>query len=111
VDARIGVGGVFVRPEIGLSGCTQGGLAFDGSSDFVFAYRLREIFYKRGALRRRDYNRGTVLGERNVVVENGDGPDADVYVGSAELADEDALFGGQVCTFSDNDGEECDIVI
>ncbi len=93
-----------------MSWCTRGGLAFNGSSD-VFAYRLREIFYKRGVLRTRDYNRGALLREGDAVVDNGDGLNADVYVESAELADEDVPFDGQMYTFSDDDGEECDIVI
>lgn len=34
--------------------------SFGGSADFVFAYRLREIFYEKGQVKHKEYNRGAL---------------------------------------------------
>jgi hypothetical protein len=53
VEAAVGVAGVPVGPEAGVAWRREGGMTFEGSDDFVFAYRLREIFYDRGVVRTR----------------------------------------------------------
>ncbi|KAK4034629.1 hypothetical protein C8A01DRAFT_38888 [Parachaetomium inaequale] len=112
LTARVGVAEIPVGPEVEVSWSRCTGQAFDGSSDFVFAYRVREIFYEKGVLRTREYNKGALLGEGVGYTASGEGVDGDGWcVESAELGDEDVAVDGEVYSFLDDDGEGCDMII
>jgi hypothetical protein len=114
LTARVGVAEIPVGPEVEVSWSRRRGQAFEGSSDFVFAYRVREIFYEKGVLRTREYNKGTLLGEEMAHTASGEGVDGDGHgwcIESVDLGDEDVAVGGEVYSFLDDDGEECDMVI
>lgn len=49
-------------PEVTISSKDSEKTSFGGSSDFVFAYRLRKIFYEKGRVRDTEYNKGTLYG-------------------------------------------------
>lgn len=85
--------------------------SFGESSDVVFAYRVREIFYEKGVFKSREYNKGAVHGEGLVSMSEGDGAVARVSIESAELGDDDVVVEGEVYPFVDADGEECDFII
>ena len=58
MGAPIGIG-----PDIEVSNGQTQGVSFDHSSDFVFAFRLREITYaKKMQVKHREYNKGALLG-------------------------------------------------
>jgi hypothetical protein len=111
VEAAVGVAGAPVGPEVGVAWRREGGMAFEGSDDFVFAYRVREIFYDKGVVRTREYNKGAVLGEGMVPAANGENGDGEVFVERAGLGDEDVVVDGEVYSFVDDDGQDCDMVI
>ena len=57
--APAGVPGA-VGPKVAISSKKTEGPSFRDSSDFVFAYRLREIFYQKGQVKHKEYNKGAL---------------------------------------------------
>ena len=47
-------------PKISFHTSDSEKTSFGGSADFVFAYRLREIFYEKGQVKHQEYNRGAL---------------------------------------------------
>ncbi|KAJ5218047.1 uncharacterized protein N7498_000146 [Penicillium cinerascens] len=106
-------------PMLEPSSSNSEGTAFSDSSDFVFAYRLREIYYsqKSGVIKTKDYTKGAAYGmekdlpifrDKEDVVEFEDDFNVD------GVADEDLKKGdlrelGQPWSAVDEeDGEECE---
>ncbi len=50
-----------VGPNIAFKRRVEAALSFEGSSDFIFAFRVRRISYKKGDLRGTAYNRGATM--------------------------------------------------
>jgi hypothetical protein len=72
---------------------------------------VREIFYDKGVVRTREYNKGAVLGEGMVPADSGENADGEVFVERAGLGDDDVVVDGDVYSFVDDDGQDCDMVI
>ena len=53
---------VAAGPEVTISSKDSEKTSYGGSSDFVFAYRLRKIFYEKGQVRDDEYNKGALYG-------------------------------------------------
>lgn len=83
---------------------------FESTADFVFAYRVREIFYKRGIWKTREYNKGAVLGENFSAVRKGEDAEPEVFIEDAEIDDVDFEGDGEKFAFIDDNGEECNFV-
>ena len=123
IQMQLGVDGTAVGVPLGLgpdieisSGQTQG-TSFDGASDFVFAFRLREVIYsKRQGIVHREFSKGALFsledGRRKPAVErNEEISEGFELLG---LADEDVtaedvdLKGSAIV---DDDGEACECLI
>jgi hypothetical protein len=85
--------------------------SFSGTGAFVIAYRLREVYYKKGILVTEPYNKGAVLGdgmassqqstdETQFVIEK-------ARLGPSDFKPRDA----EAYNFIDDEGEECELVI
>ena len=96
--------------ELSYSRAAHNSQGFGSTGDFVFAYRVREIFYKKGILQTKEYNKGAVLGDDKVPLASSQG-DVDFIIEDAEIGDDDVEVDGELHSFVDDDGEECDIVI
>lgn len=114
-ETNIGVDGstagvpVDVSEQVSYSRGAYNNQGFASTGDFVFAYRLREIFYKKGVLKTKEFNKGAVLGEDMTSTNKDQEP---VFViEEIEVGDDDVEVDGEFYTFSDDDGEECDFVI
>ena len=63
---RVGVNGttavspLAAGPEVTISSSGSETTSSKGSSDFVFAYRLREIYYSKGKVKHRQHNKGAL---------------------------------------------------
>ncbi|KAI4159206.1 MAG: hypothetical protein LQ342_006789 [Letrouitia transgressa] len=68
VHLQVGVDGTAVGvplgagPNIEISKGKDTTISFDNSSDFVFAFRLREIYYSKKSLKHRKYDKGNLFG-------------------------------------------------
>jgi len=80
---------------------------FGSTGDFVFAYRIRKIIYRKGILKTEEYNKGAVMGEETM----GGAEEARLEVTAAEVDDEDVVSDGDVISCADDDGEEWDIIV
>ena len=60
VDGATAVYPVAAGPEVTISSSNSETTSSKGSSDFVFAYRLREIYYSKGKVRHREHNKGAL---------------------------------------------------
>lgn len=78
---------VSVGPSVEISSSSRDTVSFEGSSDFVFAFRVRRIRLKAsGIVLQDDYNRGALFGNSSDDEDEADG------LGAAELEDFD-YFG------------------
>lgn len=118
---RIGVNGttagspVAAGPEVSISSSGSETTSSKGSSDFVFAYRLREIYYSKGKVKHREHNKGALQDLSGSSTEKSKG---DVFVnlpleilGYAveDVSGEDSAVSKGLAVDEDN-GEECNIV-
>ena len=118
---RVGVNGttalfpVAAGPEVTISSSGSETTSSKGSSGFVFAYRLREIYYSKGKVKHREHNKGalqdlsgssTKKSEENVSVI----PPLEIlgYAGE-DVSGEGSAVSKEVAVDEDN-GEECNIV-
>lgn len=64
-------------PEVTLSSKSADGVSYGGSSDFVFAYRLREIVYEKGFMQSKPYHKGGLYvdEEDGAEAQNTEGPE------------------------------------
>ncbi|KAF3220277.1 hypothetical protein TWF191_007252 [Orbilia oligospora] len=99
-----------VGGEVGYSTGRYNNQSFGSSSDFVFAYRVREIFYEKRILKTREYNKGAVLGEGLPSQSWEEGSKAQFTIDEAETGDEDFAAEGDIDVFEDDDGHEVNIV-
>ncbi|KAF3317975.1 hypothetical protein TWF173_009795 [Orbilia oligospora] len=99
-----------VGVEVGYSTGGYNNQSFGSSSDFVFAYRVREIFYEKRILKTREYNKGAVLGEGLPSESWKEGNKAQFTIDEAEIGDEDFIAEGGIDVFEDDDGQEVAIV-
>lgn len=111
VDLTTSGAPVEVGTQVSYSKGAHNNQEFGSTGDFVFAYRVREVFYKRGVLKTKEYNKGAVLGEGMTPVgTEEEGPE--IYViEDAEVGDGDYEADGECYSFIDDDGEESEIVI
>ncbi|KAJ5152752.1 uncharacterized protein N7482_009230 [Penicillium canariense] len=114
IQGGTGAFGAYVPAEVGQklsysrgAHCNQ---SFGSAGDFVFAYRIREIFYKSGMLKTREYNKGAVLGEHFSPVGKSGKEELDLVITEADIGDDDVEVIGERYSFTDDDGEYCNIV-
>ena len=118
---RVGVNGttalspVAAGPEVTISSSGPETIFSRGSSGFVFAYRLREIYYSKGKVKHREHNKGALQGlsssstkeseEKTSVI-----PPLEIlgYAGE-DVSGEGSAVSKEVAVDEDN-GEECNIV-
>lgn len=101
-------------PEVTISSKDSEKTSFGGSSDFVFAYRLRKIFYEKGQVRNTEYNKGALYGVNTGESDKAtDTPSRPIleFVGIAKV---DASMRSPEFkaepVIDENDEEECTIV-
>ncbi|KAK6352241.1 hypothetical protein TWF730_009072 [Orbilia blumenaviensis] len=121
VGAAIGVDAtaVGVPVEVGKEiGYLRGGdssQSFGSTSDFVFAYRVREVFYSRKrVLKTKQYNKGAVMGAIETITPTDEEKVETQYViEDAEIGDDDFDFeiDGGGYPFVDDNGEEVGFII
>jgi hypothetical protein len=111
VDATAAVAPVDAGAQVSYSKGAHNGQGFGSTGDFVFAYRVREIFYKKGVLQTKEYNKGAVLGEGTMIPVGTSEGELELVIEDAEVGDDDIKFDGELYSFIDDDGEECEIVI
>ncbi|RYP06780.1 hypothetical protein DL765_009368 [Monosporascus sp. GIB2] len=115
-DTRVGVdttatgAPVQVGEHVSYSKGAHNSQGFGSTGDFVFAYRVREIFYKKGVLKTMEYNKGAVLGEDMIPVGKNEG-ELRYAIEDVEVGDDDVEVDGELYSFIDDDGVECDIWI
>jgi hypothetical protein len=106
--------GAYVPVEVGeqlnYSRATHYNQNFGSAGDFVFAYRIREIFYKSGTLKTREYNKGAVLGEDSIHVSKSGKGELNLVITEADIGDDDVEAIGECYSFTDDDGEACKVV-
>lgn len=110
VDGLLTGAPVSVGPELEVERTDKTVNAFEGSSDFVFAFRVRRIMVdKNGEMKQKDFTKGALYDAEEVFGES----EMPAYVQS--LAGDDvsaALFPcKKICTVEDDDGELCECVI
>ncbi|KXH32903.1 hypothetical protein CSIM01_07530 [Colletotrichum simmondsii] len=93
-------------PECGVRRRKVEGLSFEGSTDFVIAFRVRKIIYKKGVLLDKAHNRGATMMDG----EEGEGEESELHL---ELADEAELddvqfdyWQQELQAVSDRDGDD-----
>ncbi|EWC48475.1 hypothetical protein DRE_02244 [Drechslerella stenobrocha 248] len=116
VDTSIGVDAtavgvpIEVGEDIGFSRSTSSRQEFGSTGDFVFAYRMREIFYKKRVLNTKEFNKGAVLGDDVRIQSAHEGRPLEFVIAEAETGDDDEEDDGEAFSFVDDDGEESEIV-
>ena len=119
---KIGVDGttagspVTAGPELNISSSAAESTSSKGSSDFVYAYRLREIYYSKGRLRHREHNKGATLqGLGGSSTEEGKEdslviPPLEISGYAGEDFSGDGSGVSRESAIDEDNGEECDIV-
>jgi hypothetical protein len=110
VNSTVANAPVEVGEQISYSKGAHNNQGFGSTGDFVFAYRVREIFYKKGVLKTREYNKGAVLGDEMVPVSKEDS-ELVYVIEEAEIDDDDVEVEGEVFPFGEEDGEDCVLVV
>ncbi|KAL8732950.1 MAG: hypothetical protein Q9181_003756 [Wetmoreana brouardii] len=131
-DAQLGVGGaaaglpVQLGPDLSAKVAKVDKESFEDASDFVFAMRLREIYYQKGkpaGLTDRGYNKGALydhtidLDDEETDADKTSKNEADSkptmeVLGSAPRDSEAEDFGLKaLATIDDDNGEECECAI
>jgi hypothetical protein len=106
-------------PKLEPSSAKSEGTAFSNSTDFVFAYRLREIYYsqKRGVIKTANYTKGAAYGLENDLSTIKDGEHSAEFEEDVEIdgiADRDLgnndlrAFGRPLTAVDEEDGDECE---
>ncbi|KAJ5389010.1 uncharacterized protein N7496_000078 [Penicillium cataractarum] len=106
-------------PKLEPSSAQREGTAFSNSTDFVFAYRLREIYYsqKRGLIKTANYTKGAAYGLENDLSTLKDGEHGAEFEDDVEIdgiADTDLgnndlrEFGRPLTAVDEEDGVECE---
>jgi hypothetical protein len=115
-DNRVGIDAsavnapVSIGEQAGFSRESHNNEQFGPTGDFVFAYRVRRIWYEKGTLKTEEYNKGAVMGEESTRVSAG-ASDIVYEVTEAEIDDEDVSGGGEVYLCVDEGGDEWDLVL
>lgn len=73
-------------------------------------YRLREIYYSKGILKTKEYNKGAVLGKDFVTGGDNAGV-AHYFIDNPEIDDADLAADGERFSFVDDDGIESQLVM
>lgn len=102
-------------PEVTISLKSSEKTSFGGSSDFVFAYRLRKIFYEKGQVRHDEYNKGVLYGLEDGKLDDNDAtqcpPPTLEVVGIANVDTSARGLGFQEESAMDEDDEQkCTVV-
>lgn len=123
VHVQLGVDGTAVGvplglgPDVGVSCSRTQGTSSDGASDFVFAFRLREIIYsKRQGIMHREFSKGALFSldddHRKPAAERKEENREDFEL--LGLADEDVTAEDvdlEASAMVDDDGEACKCLI
>lgn len=97
--------------EAGIAHANFEGEKFAHASDFVFAYRVREIFYKKSAIRTREYNKGALHGSDVLGYDDAiECYNPEVEVTKTVLSTKDVVVKGESLSFRDDDEEECEFI-
>jgi hypothetical protein len=118
MDARLGIDGtstgvpLAVGPKLSVKSKDAADVSFTNSSDFVFAYRVREIYYEKGVLKTKTHNKGELADNSGRGICRGNKVDYALEVSG--LVSEDIGAGtldrkGSECL--DDDDEECEVVL
>ena len=126
LSAKVGVdgmpGGVPVVVAVGgeVSELLREKEKFDAPSDFVFAFRLRKIFYEKGSVQHREFTKGALFGLGDGEDNDDDGEAAIEVLGPAnrdtiaeDFKNDPALKDGALRSLDavDDDGIECQAVL
>ncbi|KAH8889150.1 hypothetical protein GQ53DRAFT_748573 [Thozetella sp. PMI_491] len=110
IDSSATIMPVKAIQQVNYSKSTRNHQSFASTGDFVFAYRVREIIYKKKTLKTREYNKGAVMGH-NLVLET-KGVEEPQYFGKVDfLEDDDYEVEGEQYHFMDDDDEESSVFI
>lgn len=109
---------VSVGPEADVESSTIESLSFDGGSDFVFSFRLREICYTtRKGVSQQEFTKGALYGldeetEEIVVGDSKKNDELEVFelLGLAEQDVNGEEVDGIVSDAEDSDGQICEVV-
>ena len=82
---------------------------FGSTGDFVFAYRMREIFYKRG-WKTKEYSKRAVLGEHMTTASPSERGEPELFIEDVEIRDDDVEVDGESYPLTDDDGVSCNVV-
>ena len=114
VDGTATAAPVAAGPEVTISSSKSETTSSKGSSDFVFAYRLREIYYSKGKVKHREHNKGAL---QDVGGTSTKGSREDVSavppleisgLAGEDVSGEGLALSKELATDED-DGEECNI--
>lgn len=114
IDGTTTAAPVAVGPEVTISSSKSETTSSKGSSDFVFAYRLREIYYSKGKFKHREHNKGAL---QDVGGSSTKGSTEDVSVipplevlglAGDDISGKGSAVSKELATDED-DGEECNI--
>jgi hypothetical protein len=111
VDASAAGAQVEVGEQVSYSRGTHNNQEFFSTGDFVFAYRVREIFYKKAVFKTKEYNKGAVLGQDMIPAGSNEGGEPEILIEDAEINDDDVEVDEERCLFIDVDSEERIILI
>jgi hypothetical protein len=106
---------VAVGPEVTVSSKNSETTSFGGSSDFVFAYRLREIYYEKGQIKHKEHNKGAlhgIDGGSPEVIDQSTVPKPLLEISGLageDISGEDLAITEEVA-IDEDDGEECAII-
>ena len=115
VDGTTAGSPVAAGPEVTISSSKTETTSSQGSSDFVFAYRLREIYYSKGKVKHREHNKGALQDLGGSSTKRSKEDVSAIPPGEISgYAEEDV--SGEGCAVSkklaidEDNGEECNIV-
>lgn len=102
-------------PEVTISSTNSETTRFGESFDFVFAYRLREIYYEKGQVKHKECNKGALQGTDDGSPEKADetslsSPSLEISgLAEEDVSGEDLAIREDLAVDED-DGEECAII-
>ena len=114
VDGTTAGSPVAVGPEVTISSSNSETTSSKGSSDFVFAYRLREIYYSKGKVKHREHNKGALqdLGGSSTKSSKEDVsaiPPLEILGCAGEDVTGEGSAAGNGLAVDEDNGEECNI--
>jgi hypothetical protein len=120
VDAKFGVDGTSagvpgaVGPKVTITSKDSDKISYKDSSDFVFAYRVREIYYEKGVLKTKEHNKGALY-DKNIGEAKPPAQETNEYAvevtGLAKRDVEAKAVDLEAVGSIDDDDEECEIVL